>query len=139
MDNATAAILGKIIGTVVAICVGALVVQFATEKLAGFKPPYGTTCLASLLGYLASYAISFIVGLAIATNKGGAAGMVEYVTAIGFFMQAAFYSFMLKSPDGVALGYGRAFVVSFVQLTVGTFLIAFVMMMRAGAASGARG
>ena len=138
MDNASAAILGQLFGAAVAVSVGALVVQFATEKIANFKPPYGTTFLASLIGYLASYAIGFIVGFAIATNKGEASGMVMLLTlVIGFFVQATFYSFMLKSPDGVTLGYGRACIVSIIQLVIAALIIGVIVMVFAGA--GARG
>lgn len=133
MDNASAAILGQLFGAAVAVGVGALIVQFMTEKLANFKPAYGSAFLASLLGYLASYAIGFIVGFAVTSNKGQTTGMVTLLTlVIGFFVQATFYSFMLKSPEGVPLGYGRACIVSLVQLIVAALLIGVIVMMFAG-------
>ncbi|MCS1409441.1 MAG: hypothetical protein M2R45_02622 [Verrucomicrobia subdivision 3 bacterium] len=105
----SAEILGQLSGAAIAVLVGTLVVQFTTKKIANFKPPYGTTFLASLIGYLANYAIGFIVGFTITINKGEVSGMVMLLTlVIAFFVQAMFYSFMLKSPDGVTLGYRRA-------------------------------
>ena len=133
MDNASAATLGQIFGAAVGIGVGALIVQFMTEKLANFKPAYGTAFLASLLGYLAGYAIGFIVGFAVISNKGEMTSMVTLLTlVIGFFVQATFYSFVLKSPEGVALGYGRACIVSLVQLIVAALLIRVIAMMFSG-------
>lgn len=134
MEHTSAAVIGQLLGATVAIGVGALVVQFATEKIANFKPPYGTTFLASLIGYLANYAISFIVGFVIVTTKGQVSGMVSLLLlVISFFVQATFYSFMLKSPDGVTLGYGRACIVSIIQLIIAALMIGVVLMMLAGA------
>lgn len=134
MDHTSAAVIGQLLGVAVAIGVGSLVVQFATEKIANFKPPYGATFLASLIGYLASYAISFIVGFVIGTTKGQVSGMVSLLLlVICFFVQATFYSFMLKSPDGAPLGYGRACIVSIIQLIIAALIIAVILMMFVGA------
>jgi len=86
------------------------------------------------------YAIGFIVGFAVTSSKGEITGMVTLLTlVIGFFVQATFYAFMLKSPEGITLGYGRACIVSLVQLIVAALLIGVIVIMMAGAASGGRG
>ena len=134
MDHPTASILGQIFGAAAAVLVGALVVQFVTDKLAGFRPPYSTVALASLLGYLGSYAIGFVVAFAITSNRGEVTGAISLVTLIiGFFVQAAFYSFMLKAPEGLPLGFGRACIVSIAQLMVAALMIGVMSMMAAGA------
>ena len=132
MDNASAAILGDIFGASISIGVGALTVQFMTEYLASFKPAFGTVFFASFIGYIASYAIGFIVGLAVISSGDKVTATVTLLTfVIGFFAQAACYSFMLKSPEGVALDYGRACIISLVQVTVTFLLIAIIRVVLA--------
>jgi len=129
-----------VLGAAVTIGVGPLIVRFMTEKLANFKPAYGTAFLATLIGYLANSAIGFLIRSAIALDNGEVSGMGTLLTAvIGLLVYAAFYSFMLKSPEGTALGYGRACIVSLV-MSIGTGLInavaGFIVMMFTGAAGG---
>ncbi len=131
LTNAFAHLLGSVFGAALGVCLGALAVQFVTEKLASFKPPYTTTFLATFIGYVVNYAIGFVVGYGVIANKGQMTGMVTLLTmVIGFFVQASFYSFMVKSPDGVPLGYGRSCIVSLSQLVVTALLIGGISMIR---------
>lgn len=133
MDHHTALLFGRIFGAAIAVLIGALVVQFVTSKLAGFRPPYGTAALASLLGYLASYAIGFVVAFAVTSNKVEITGSITVVTLVfGFFAQAAIYSFMIKSHKGKPLGFGRACIVSIVQVVVAGLIIGAMMFMTIG-------
>jgi ABC-type branched-subunit amino acid transport system permease subunit len=139
MSNATAAILGQVIGAALAICLGALVVQFVTVKLASFKPAYRSAFLATFIGYLVNYAIGFIVGYSVIANKGTMTSMVTLLTiVIAFFVQASFYSIMLKSPDGIPLGYGKACIVSLSQFVVAALGIGVISMILVAAGEASR-
>lgn len=130
--------LGRLIGAVTVVCGGALVAQFVTQKLANFKPPYGTTVLACFFGYLANLAVAFVIGTTTAMNNGQVTGTVNLLTlVVGYFAQATFHSFMLKDTEGVPLGYSRACVVSLVQymFVAGLFVLAVVVMASAAAAN----
>ena len=140
MEHPIAALLGTVTGIAVGIVVGAFLIQFATNWLAGFKPKYGTAILAATLGNLASFGIGFVSRIAIDNNKGEVTGSVTLLLlVIGFFVQAAFYSFMLKDPAGVALGYGRACLVTLIQVAVAAVALGAIYLMALGAIALSKG
>lgn len=134
MDNATASLLGYLFGSAVGIFLGAIIVQFAIKWLAGFKPAYSTTLLAVFVSYLACFAVGFVIGLVIGANKGEAAGGSTILILIAcFFVQAGCYSMMLKSPEGVALSFGEACLVTLIQVVVAGIAIVVISLMVVGA------
>ena len=73
-------------------------------------------------------------------NKGEVTGSVTLLLlVIGFFVQAAFYSFMLKDPAGVALGYGRACLVTLIQVAVAAVALGAIYLMALGAIALSKG
>ena len=119
MENIYAGILGSVIGAAFSIGISAFIIRFMAQKLANFKPTYNNAFLAALLGYLADWAIYFMVGFAVGSNEVERTGIVVLFTLIiSFFAQAATYSFIIKGPEGATLGYQRACVIEFVEFVV---------------------
>lgn len=118
-------ILATILFTATPLLIGTRVVQVMTEKLAGFRPTYGTAFLATLIGYLASF-IGYPFEPRIEINLTSNPTELR-LGIIGLFVQAAFYAF-IKSPEGVHLGFGRACIISLVaRVCVALFWIAIIL------------
>jgi hypothetical protein len=99
--------------------VGAFIVQFATDRVAGFRPRYGRVLLASFSALAVASVIGIIILFAADTGKEEwNATVTALLLVVSFFSYAGFYSFMLKSSDGVALGFGKACLVLLMQVLI---------------------
>lgn len=120
-------VIYNFIGAAVGAFYGALIIQLGTKFVAKFRVPYRRAYIAAFLGY----AVSFIVGLVLGIiySRAGIGfnyGVLLFFMIVGFLTQAAVYSFLVKGQNGESLGFGKACLVSIIQVIAGIFLILFI-------------
>lgn len=103
----------------------ALIVQFATSKVSGFKPKYGDAYLAAFLGFVVAFVIAPIMAIAGIGRSG--VGMVLGILVI-FFIGSALYGWLLKHPSTGSIGIRKGMMVSLIQLVVVAVLVGGVML-----------
>lgn len=123
-------LVGQIIGAAIGALFGAFIVQLACKMVAKFKPPYSMAYKAVFLGYIASVLVGFIVGFAIGASGQEVTGTsTVLIMVICFFVQAAIYTPLIKHPEtGDAIGFGKACLVSLIQLIFGALLIGVIVL-----------
>jgi hypothetical protein len=120
-------IIVQLIGATIGALLGALIIQVLTKWIARFKPAYKTAYLASFLGYIFPILIAFLMGFFIGLFGGKVTGSaVILITVIGFFVQSAVYMIFLKHPETGSIGYGRACLISAIQLSIGVILLIII-------------
>lgn len=130
---------------VVVVLIGGLILRRAVQLVARFSPSYSRACLTVLVGSAVGLAISFLLGLVMesGTSSGAVdpsepssiAGMVSGVVGmvVGFLINTVVVNWMLRRPDGSAMGYGRAalavlfYMVMFLVLAVIVGVIVFAI------------
>jgi hypothetical protein len=124
MAQAIGQLIGQIVGSAIGALIGALIVQLACKMVVKFKPPYGMAYKAAFLGYVASVLVGFVVGFVIGASGQQFTGTsTVLLMVIGFFVQAAIYAPLIKHPETGAIGFGKACLVSLIQLIFGALLI----------------
>ena len=104
----------------------ALIVQFATNKVAGFKPAYRIAYLASFLGLVAAFVTAPIMAIAGIGRSG--LGMTLGRLII-FLVGSALYGWLLKHPSTGSIGIRKGILVSLIQLVAVTVLVGGVMLL----------
>jgi len=113
------------------ILVGVFLIRIATRLAAGFTPVFRIALMASALSYLLSLMVG--EGLQMATGQRMTtpdAASILLILAIGFFIQAAVYSVVLRDPLGNRVSMGKACAISCVQMAIVAifgFLLVLVM------------
>ena len=122
-------IVGAIIGMAIGALVGALVVRFATNIVAKFVPPFGMAYLASFLGAVGTYLVGLILGQAMGISRNDMSG-AQYLLLmiVGFFVYAAVLGPLIKHPETGAIGFGKACLVSLVQVITMVVIISIVVL-----------
>jgi len=123
------AVVGFLIGILVSATLGALFLQLAIKLVAKFKLPYGSAFKISLLCSFATFAIGFFIGFMLGfmnTEIKAAANVL--IMVIGFFIQTSFYSQFIKFPTGESLPFGKACVVSIVQIVLSVLVIGLLCL-----------
>jgi hypothetical protein len=121
-------LIGQIIGATIGALIGALIVQLATKIVAKFKPGYGMAYVAAFLGYVAGLIIGFVIGLMVGvTGNEFSGGPLVMTMIVGFFVQAAIYGPLIKSPEGTPIGFGKACMVSLIQLIIGGLILGAIV------------
>jgi hypothetical protein len=135
MAEAIGFLIGQVIGAAIGALIGAIFVRIATKMAAGFTPPYGTAYLAAFLGYAASLVLGFVIGLVIgASGQTLDGGGTVLIMIIGFFVQAAVYASLLKHPETGNISYGKACLVSLIQLVMAAVIIGVIVLIVMAAA-----
>ncbi len=118
-------LIGQLIGAAIAALLGAVILRLATRTVAGFTPLYWQAYRATYVSYAVSLVVGFVLGFMIgsAGQKIDASAII-LMSVVGFFVQAAIYTAMLKGPDDANLQFGRACLVSLVQLLIGVGILA---------------
>lgn len=101
------------------ILVGVFLIRLATRLAAGFTPAFRVALMASALSYL----LSLLVGEGLQTATGQTmatpdATSILIILAIGFLIQAAVYSVVLRDPLGNRVSMGKACAISGVQMAI---------------------
>lgn len=125
--------LGLLAG-LLGILVGVFLIRIATRLAAGFTPAFRVALMASALSYLLSLFVG--EGLQMATSQRimtTDAASILLILAIGFFIQAAVYSVVLRDPLGNRVSMGKACAISGVQMMIvamlGFFLVIVMSIM----------
>jgi len=147
-------LFGMLIGFVVTLLVGGLILKFSVKLLEKFSPSYGKCVLTVLLVGIASFAVSFVMSMvfglgaagmgasadpAAAMASMGAATMLSSLVTlvITFLLLATGVNLLIKHPDGRAIGFGRACLVSLLYVVIFMvlgFIVGIVLAVFFGAA-----
>jgi len=105
--------------------IGALVIQLATKMVAGFKPGYGIAFLTALVAVIAGACVNYGLGMALSTMA--FAWAICLVVAIA--VEAAIIGFMIKNPQGTALGFAKGLLVTVIEIVIMTVLFVGVPLL----------
>lgn len=141
MEQATATQVLHGLGEIPIVALwGAVIVQFATLRVAGFKPRFGVAYLAALLGAAAGLVIGFLIGFILAPEgRQGFGTMTLFSTVLGFFVQAGFYTLLLKHPETGGIIYRKACLIALIQLVIGVVVIGVIALLLLGLTALPRG
>ena len=111
--------MGTVLVTIVvtlfiAIAIGALIIMLATKIAAGFGPRFGQAFLAALAATILAALLSWIIGMVL--GSGGIASLVSLVLV--FLLNSAIINAIVKRPDGLQMGFGKACLVSLIQIVI---------------------
>jgi hypothetical protein len=116
------------------LLVGGLVMKFTVRILQGFSPGYGKSVLvvflAGVAGFVVNIVLSMVMGVgssammaggdeaAMASAMAASLGAMAISLVASLFITALFVNLLVKQPDGQAISYGRACLVSLLYLVV---------------------
>ena len=118
-------ILKMLIANFGASFVNAFIIQFATTRIASFKPTYIHACLASILTLIAAYIIGFAGAIA---NLGSTSFGKPLTLLITFALGAALYGWILRHPTYGSIGIRKGALVSLAQLLLTGALLGGMML-----------
>lgn len=115
---------------VAGVLLGGLFLKLAVKLIEKFPLGYGRACLVAFVSGLASMIVSFIVSMVLAFAFGATGASEDNYGAVatsmllsmgigavlGFLINAGAIHLLVKRPDGSDLGFGRACLVSLLQL-----------------------
>lgn len=107
-------ILTVLVTLFIAISIGALIIMLATKIAAGFGPRFGQCFLAALAATILAAILSWIIGMVL--GSGGIASIVSLVLV--FLLNSAIINAIVKRPDGNQMGFGKACLVSLIQIVI---------------------
>jgi hypothetical protein len=113
----------------IAISIGALIIMLATKIAAGFGARFGQAFLAALLATILAGILSWIVQMVL--GVGGMASVVSLVLV--FLLNSAIINAIVKRPDGLQMGFGKACLVSLIQIVI-EIIIGIICVFLFGAA-----
>lgn len=110
---------------VVAIVVGAFVIQLATRMVAGFTPTFGNCAVTAIVATIATVILHVLLGSVLGAAMGGR--MLSLLT--GFLLNAFVIERMVKDPAGESMGFGKAALVSVVEYVIYIVLVILVALL----------
>ncbi len=119
------ALLTILVVCVIAIGVGALIIMLATRIAAGFVPKFLHAFLAALTVTILAFILSWVLNMVL--GAGGLASLISLVLV--FLLNAAVINALVKTPTGMQMGFGKACLVSLIQIVIEIILgilLAFV-------------
>ena len=126
--------MGTVIVTIIvtlfiAISVGALIIMLATKIAAGFGARFGQAFLAALLATILAGILNYIIAMVL-----GAGGLTSIISLVLLFLlNSAIINAIVKRPDGLQMGFGKACLVSLIQIVI-EIVIAIILFFLFGAA-----
>ncbi|MDR3386703.1 MAG: hypothetical protein P4L92_06575 [Rudaea sp.] len=108
------AILYVLVMLAVAFGVGALIIMLATRIVAGFTPKFLMALVAAIVETIAAGIVSYVLNMVL--GAGGLSSLVSLV--IVFVLYAAILNALVKRPDGAQMGFGKACLVTLVQIII---------------------
>lgn len=108
------AILYFVIAFAIGIAIGAGILMLATRICAGFTPKLPISAATVVVEFIAAAIVSWILHMVL-----GMDALSSLITlVIVFLVYAAIANAMLKRPDGGQMGFGKACLVTLVQLII---------------------
>ena len=118
-------IIYALVSIAIGIAIGAGILMLATRVGAGFTPRFPIAAATAVVEFIAAAVVGWIVSLVL-----GAGGLSSLVSLIAVFVvYAAIINAMLKKPDGGQMGFGKACIVTLVEIIIEIILgviLAFV-------------
>ena len=126
------------------LLLGGLILKFSVKLIEKFSPSYGRSVLTVFLAGIISFVVSIILAMVFGLGAAGmgAAGadseaamasmglmsiLINLVSAaIGFVVMAFSINLLIKRPDGSAMGFGRACLISLLYMAVMVVLFVIV-------------
>jgi hypothetical protein len=103
--------------------------MLATKIAAGFGARFGQAFLAALLATILAGVLSWIVQMVL--GVGGIASIISLVLV--FLLNSAIINAIVKRPDGLQMGFGKACLVSLIQIVI-EIIIGIICVFLFGAA-----
>ncbi len=128
-------ILYGLVMLAVAIGVGALIIMLATRIGAGFTPKFPTAAIAAVVETIAAGIISYVLGLVL--GAGSLSSLVSLVVV--FVAYAAILNALVKRPDGSQMGFGKACIVTLIEIIIEIVLCVVLFLVFGGVLLGALG
>ncbi len=98
---------------VIAIVVGAFIIQMATRMVAGFTPTFGNCVVTAIVATIAAVILHIILGMLLGGGMGG-----RGLALIAGFLVNAFVINMMVKNAGAQMGFGKAALVSVVEYVI---------------------
>lgn len=136
------ALVGILVIAVIGLLLAALILKLSVRMVEGFSPGYGRSLLvvvvAGIIGFAVNMVVSAAMGVggaalpsmdgseaaaaAVATMMGAMLGAMAVSLLASLFITAACVNWLIRHPDGRAIGYGRSLLVSLLYLVIATVL-----------------
>jgi hypothetical protein len=112
-------IVTVIVALFIGISIGALIIMLATKIAAGFGAKFGQAFLAALLANILGMVLGFILQMVL--GAGNTASLVSLI--LFFLLNSAIINAFVKRPDGMQMGFGKACIVSLIEIVIFIILI----------------
>jgi hypothetical protein len=119
----TAILIGLVV-LLVAIAIGAVIIMLATRVAGGFMPKFLGAALVAVIETIVAGIISYCLGLVM-----GPGSLTSILTlVIVFLVNSAILNAIIKRPDGMQLGFGKACLVTLVQIIIEIVLVILLVL-----------
>ncbi|MGH8042277.1 MAG: hypothetical protein ACREPN_09570 [Rudaea sp.] len=108
------ALIYAIVAIVVCIAIAAGILMLATKLVAGFAPKFPISAATAVVEFIAAAVVSWILHMVL--GMGMLSSLVSLV--IVFVVYAAIINAMIKQPAGGQMGFGKACLVTLVQIII---------------------
>jgi hypothetical protein len=118
-----------VVSLVIGIAIGAGILMLATRVVAGFLPKFLLAAGTFVIAYIAGLAAMWILGMVLGS------GMLTSLLALVvlFIVNSAVLNALIKMPGGAQMGFGKAAVVTLVQIVIEIILcVVLVVIFGAG-------
>ena len=107
-------LLYGLVGFVIAVAFGAAIIMLATKLVAGFSPKFLTAAIAALVAAIACGVVSFGLQMVL-----GAGMLSSLIVLVAFFaINSAIINALVKRPDGSQMGFGKAALVTLLEIII---------------------
>lgn len=117
-------IIYALVFLIIAIAIAAGIIMLAARIVAGFTPKFSIAAITAVVEFIAGAVVSWILHMIL--GMGGLSSLV--ILVVVFVVYAAIFNALVKK-DGAQVGFGKAALVTLVQLIIEIILgviIAFV-------------
>jgi len=103
-----------LIALIVGIAIGAGILMLSTRIVAGFTPKFPISAVTVIVEFIAAAIVSWILHLIL-----GASSIGSIIALIVIFLvYAAIINALIKKPDGAQMGFGKACLVTLVEIVI---------------------
>ncbi len=127
-------IIYALVFLIVAIAIAAGIIMLAARIVAGFTPKFSTAAITAIVEFIAGAVVSWILRMIL--GAGGLGSLVALVVV--FVVYAAIFNALVKK-DGAQVGFGKAALVTLVQLIIEIILGVIIMFVFGAAIFGMLG
>ncbi len=108
------AILYVVIVIAIGIAVGAGILMLSTKLGAGFTPKFPISVATVIVEFIAAAVVSWILHMVV--GMGALSSLLSLIVI--FLVYAAIVNAMLKKPGGAQMGFGRACLVTLIEIII---------------------